>query len=204
MSSQAFNGNDSSTNPQDELGVIEENTEFIEHENSHQDVPLSSEQVTETVNIIIQQLFTLGYCGAAVPSRIIRDDPTSLYTEWIIPMSIIDLALETLAEYIDSITYEYNIDHINNHITDEYITDFITEILDIRDTYTSNLSPGEWDANNHPSLYAVFFPKITDSRDIIESQIIRMPVEYQNYFSPFMDRLNECINNISEIINRNE
>ena len=204
MNIHAFNGNDSSTNPEDELGVIEENTEFIEHETPHHDDPLSREQVTETVNNILQQLFTLGYCGAAVPSRIIRDGPTSFNTEWIIPMDIISLALETLSEYIDNITYEYNIDYINNNITEEYITNFITEILDIRDSYTSNLSPGEWDANNHPSLYAVFFPKIIDSRDIIESQIIRMPVEYQNYFSPFMDRLNECINNISEIINKNE
>ena len=73
-------------------------------------------------------------------------------------------------------------------------------ILDIRESYEGNLSPGEWDANHHPSLYSVFLPHITKARDEIQTQIMRMTHDYQNVFSPFMDKLDGCITTIHELI----
>jgi len=148
----------------------------------------TNDEIIEITNKIADVLVRLGYSSAAVPSRKLNDDTT----EWIIDMEILTMGLEALQEFSEQV--------IDSNIDEGYISGYIANILDIRESYENNLSPGEWDANHHPSLYNVFLPHITEARDEMQTQIMRISHDYQNVFSPFMERLDGCITTMIGLI----
>jgi hypothetical protein len=182
--------------------VVHDYADLSEHSDSETEIPdeyegnsqpsaNTKDEIIIIMNNFADALVTLGYCGAAVPSKVLNDGTT----EWVIPLNILVLGLETLEDYASQI--------IESNINENYITNYVTNTLDIRESYENNLTPGAWDSNNHPTLYAVFLPNIIKARDTIDSLIIRMSHEYQNNFTPFMDNLNRCINTISNIVENN-